>query len=120
MQKDSSIGFRKLIVWQKADELAFKIYVVTKNFPKDELFALTSQMRRAALSVPANIVEGYARNSRKEKLQFCAIARASLTELEYYIEFAFRLNYCNEDSYTALVKSREEVGRILNGFIKAL
>ena len=72
-----------LIVFQKADELAFKIYKITVSFPKTEAFGLTSQLRRAALSVPTNIVEGYARKSKKELAQFINIALGSLAETEY-------------------------------------
>ncbi len=86
-------SYRRLIVWQKADELAFQVYLVTKKFPREEMFGLISQMRRAAFSVPANIVEGYARSSRKGKVQFYNIARGSLTELEYYLDFSLRLKY---------------------------
>jgi len=73
----------KLIVFKKADELAFEIYNLTKLFPKDEIFGLTSQLRPAALSIPANIVEGYARRSEKELLHFINIALGSLAETEY-------------------------------------
>ena len=119
MQQENQNSYRKLIVWQKADELAFQIYLATKNFPKDEMFGLTSQIRRAAFSVPANIVEGYARSSKKEKIQFYSIARGSLTELEYYIDFSLRLEYLSKDQHMKLVNLRMEVGRLLNGFIQS-
>lgn len=118
-QETSDKGYRRLVVWQKADELAFQVYNVTKDFPKEELFGLVSQIRRAAFSVPANIVEGYARSSKKEKNQFYIIARGSLTELEYFIDFSFRLKYLLEENYVKLVNLRDEVGRLLNGFIKS-
>lgn len=118
-KENNTIGYRKLMVWQKADELAFKIYLNTKNFPKDEIFGLTSQMRRASLSVPANIVEGYARFSKKEKRQFYNIAHGSLSELEYYIDFTLRLGYLSKENHSTLTYLREEVGRLLNGFIKS-
>lgn len=111
-------GYRKLLVWQRADELAVKVYLVTKKFPREEIFGLTSQMRRAAFSVPANIVEGYSRNSKREKMQFYSIARSSLTELEYYIDFALRLDYLSKDDFALLRNLRDEVGRLLNGFMK--
>ncbi len=110
MQQDTSDnqkGYRRLIVWQKADELAFQVYIITKKFPKEELFSLVSQMRRAALSVPAN------------KVQFYNIAKGSLTEIEYYLDFSLRLGYLNENLYDLLVELRNEVGRLLNGFIKS-
>jgi len=112
-------SYRRLIVWQKADELAFQVYLVTRNFPKEELFGLVSQMRRAAFSVPANIVEGYARSFKKEKSQFYNIARGSLAEIEYYIDFSLRLGYLNKNQYEALTNLRNETGRLLNGFIKS-
>ncbi|HEY4510867.1 MAG TPA: four helix bundle protein [Candidatus Paceibacterota bacterium] len=120
MEQENQKGYRKLIVWQKADELAFQIYLVTKNFPRDEIFGLTSQMRRAAVSVSANITEGYARSSRKEKMQFYNIARGSLTEVEYYIDFSFRLGYVTKENYPNLVKLRDETGRLLHGFIQSV
>lgn len=84
MQRENQKGYRKLIVWQKTDELVFQIYLTTKEFPREEIFGLVSQMRRATFSVPANIVEGYTRFSTKEKIQFYNIAEGSLTKLEYY------------------------------------
>ena len=118
--KASQNGYRNLVVWQKADKLAFEVYLATKSFPKEEIFGLTSQMRRSAVSVPANIVEGYARLSRKEKSHFYYIAHGSLTELEYYIDFSYKLNYMSENQYKGLVNTRDEVGRLLNGLIKSI
>ena len=120
MQKENQKGYKRLIVWQRADELAFRIYLATKRFPKEEMFGLISQMRRAALSVPANIVEGYSRTSKKEKVQFYNIAKGSLTELEYYLDFSRKLNYLNNNQYYLLIELRSEVGRLLNGFINSV
>lgn len=120
MQQDNQRSYRRLVVWQKADELAFQIYLITKNFPKEEIFGLTSQMRRAAFSVPANIVEGYARSFNKEKIQFYMIARGSLTELEYSIDFSLRLKYLSDEQHLKLTSLRNEVGRLLNGFINSI
>ncbi|MFA4937364.1 MAG: four helix bundle protein [Patescibacteria group bacterium] len=120
MEQDNQKSYRRLIVWQKADELAFQIYLIAKNFPKEEMFGLISQMRRAAFSVPANIVEGYARSSKKEKIQFYTIARGSLTELEYFIDFSLRLKYLSDEQHLKLVNLRNEVGRLLNGFINSI
>lgn len=113
-------GYRNLIVWQKADELAFQVYLITNKFPKQEMFSLTSQIRRCSLSVPANIVEGYARSTSKDKTHFCVMSRGSLTELEYYLDFALRLNYITQDEHLKLTTIRDEVGRLLNGYIKSL
>ena len=119
-EQQNQNSYRKLIVWQKADELAFQEYLITRNFPKDELFGLISQMRRSAFSVPANIIEGYARSSKKEKMQFYNIARGSLTELEYYVDFSLRLAYISKDQHKKLADLRNEVGRLLNGFMKSI
>ena len=118
-QETRGYGYRNLIVWQKADELAFQVYLVTKNFPKSEIFTLVPQIRRAVISVPANIVEGYARSSKKEKRQFYLIARGSLTEVEYYLDFSLRLKYLSEKEYLTLTGLRNEVGRLLNGLINS-
>ncbi len=107
------------MVWQKAHQLVLLVYSSTKSFPKEEVFGLTSQMRRCAVSVPANIVEGYGRKSDKEKLNFFNIAKGSLTELEYYIELTLELGYINEKSFNDLVQLRSDVGRLLNGFSKS-
>lgn len=118
-ETSNQVGYKKLIVWNKAHELAVKTYKVTDNFPRNEIFGLVSQMRRSAVSVPANIVEGYSRKSVKEKLNFYNIARASLSELEYYIDLSFELNYFDKKNYDQLLNARAEVGRLLNGFINS-
>lgn len=110
-------GYRKLIVWQKADELAYSVYRSSKEFPKEEMYGITSQIRRAVLSVPLNIVEGYARNNKKEFRNFLRIALGSLTETEYLLSFCSRLGYYKESDFKALEKQREEVGRMLWAFI---
>lgn len=112
-------GYRRLIVWQKSHALVLKIYKITKLFPKDELFGLVNQMRRCAISIPANIVEGYSRKSSKEKLNFYNIARGSLSELEYFIDLSFELNYTDKNIFYDLLTARAEVGKSLNGFIKS-
>jgi four helix bundle protein len=113
-------GYTKLKVFQKSDELVILIYKITKAFPKEELFGLVSQMRRAAISVVANIVEGYGRRNLKEKIQFYYMARGSLTELEYFIELSFKLGYLEKDQYLESKILREDVGKLLNGFIRSL
>lgn len=114
-QGNNTIAYRKLIAWQKADELAFQIYQATKNFPPEEKFGLVSQMRRASLSVAANIAEGYTRKSKKDKVHFYNIAQGSLTEIEYYLDFSRRLGYLPEDKYQELIRLRSEAGRLLVG-----
>ena len=113
-------GYRRLIVWQKADELAYEIYLATKTFPKEEVYGITSQLRRAALSVPTNLAEGFARQGKKEFKQFSNIALGSLTEVEYLLDFALKLEYLNKENHQRLTHIREEAGRLLWGFQKSL
>lgn len=115
MENENKIAYRKLIVWQKADELAFQIYQATKYFPSEEKFGLVSQMRRSAVSVAANIAEGYTRNSKRDKVHFYNIAIGSLTEIEYYLDFSKRLGYLPENKHQELIKLRSEIGRLLAG-----
>lgn len=107
-------GYRKLIAWQKSDELARTVYNITNQFPKKH-FYLISQMQRAALSVPANIVEGYSRKTGKEKRRFYEIALSSLTELEYYIDFCYQIGLISGSSYRSLVEGQTESAKILVG-----
>lgn len=113
-------GFRNLIAWQKAYAFALEIYKATKGFPKDELYGLTSQIRRAAVSISANIAEGYERQHRKEYIQFLTIAKGSLGEVETYLMFARNLGYIRENEYAMLEEMRRETGRLLRGLIKSL
>ncbi len=80
-------GYKKLFVWQKADELAYQVYLASKKFPRDEIYGITSQLRRAVLSVPTNLVEGSGRQGSGERKQFINIALGSLTEVEYLLSF---------------------------------
>ena len=95
-------GYKKLIVWQKADELAYQVYLETKKFPTDEIYGLTSQLRRTVISIPTNIVEGTGRQGRRELKQFVSIALGSLAEVEYLLEFCSRLRYIKEKAYNKL------------------
>ncbi len=113
-------GYRRLVIWEKSDDLAFQVYKATVSFPKSELYGITSQIRRAALSVPTNIVEGYARNSKKEFGRFIAIALGSLAELKYLVSFANRLDYLSKAQYEVLINLAEEVNRILWKFYQSL
>jgi len=110
----------KLMVWQKSHELTLKIYEITKNFPKEELFGLTSQIRRAAASVPSNIVEGKARGSNKEYKRFLLVARGSLEETKYQLLLAKDLKYIDEQKYEEILNLSKDVGRLLAGLIKTL
>ena len=112
-------SFKELIVWQKSHEMVLEIYKITKNFPKDELFVLISQIRRAAISVPANIVEGHRRKTLKDSINFYYIANASLEELRYHILLSKDLGYINETKFQQLEILMDEVSKILNGWIKS-
>ncbi|NLK22325.1 MAG: four helix bundle protein [Epulopiscium sp.] len=107
----------KLVVLQKSHQLVLEIYSITKNFPKDELFGLTSQIRRAAVSVPSNIIEGKARGSSKEFKRFLLVARGSLEEVKYKLLLSKDLRYISENKYKEVLVLAKEVGRLLNGLI---
>lgn len=113
-------GYKKLKVWQEAHKLVLLIYRITKKFPKEELFSLTNQIRRAAVSIPANIVEGYARASKKEFMQFLSIARGSLAEVEYYLELAKDLDYVTDEEWKQLFELHHFTGALLSGLMKSL
>ena len=112
--------YMDLICWQKAMDLVTEIYRLTKQLPKEEVFGLASQLRRAAVSVPGYIAEGQGISSRKEFLYFLGNAKSSLSEVETQILIARNLGYiCDEDS-NALLNLSAEVGRILNGLLASL
>ena len=113
-------GYRQLKVWQKAHRLVLEIYKITKILPKHELFGITSQIRRASASVPANIAEGYTRQHLKEYCQALNVAKASHAEVEYYLELSYDLNYISNEKYKELMEKHKEVGRLLYGLIKSL
>lgn len=112
--------FKKLIVWQKAYKFSLEIYTITKKFPKDEQFGLTSQIRRSSISIFANIAEGYERNFRKEYIHFLTISRGSLGEVESYLLFANDLAYITKDEFNKLEEQRQEIARLLKGLISSL
>ena len=113
-------NFRKLIAWQKADDLAVKIYEVTGRFPADERFGVISQVRRASVSVAANIAEGCGRETVVDFRRFLHQARGSLYEVEYYIHLSGRLGYPYSAEQEALASLCSEVAKILQGFINSL
>jgi four helix bundle protein len=112
--------YTKIKAWEKADDLTVSIYEVTKSFPKEEIYALTSQIRRAAYSVPANIAEGSARESMKDYLHFLYIARGSLVEMRCFVHLAGRLEYIAPDKRDELLSQADEALRTLAGLIKAV
>ncbi len=113
-------GYKKLIVWQKADDLAYQVYMATKIFPKEGIYGITSQLRRAALSIPTNVVEGYGRQGRKELKQFVNIALGSLAEVEYLLGFSLRLKYLTIEEHKKVQDLRQQVGNLLWKFYKSL
>jgi four helix bundle protein len=111
---------RDLIVWQKAMDLVEAVYSATSSFPREETYGLTSQIRRAVVSVPANIAEGQGRRLTKEYLYFLANARGSLLELDTHLEIGLRLRYLSQDKYSALRSQLQEVTKILNGLMRSV
>jgi four helix bundle protein len=103
--------YTKIKAWQLADDLTVDIYKATKSFPKDEVYALTNQLRRAAYSVPSNIVEGSSRSSKKDYLHFLYIARGSLSETRYFVHLSQRLGYLTKEYAQVLASQAEEVSR---------
>jgi four helix bundle protein len=114
------MNHRDLAVWQKSMALAVSVHALTKQMPKDEMFGLTSQMRRAAVSVPSNTAEGAARHTTKEFLAFLYIARGSLAELETQLRLTRAIGYLPDDLVSPALASTDEVGRLLTSVIAGL
>ncbi len=110
--------FTDLRVWQEGHSLVLEIYTASKTFPKDELFGLTSQIRRAAVSVTSNIAEGFVRQTKNDKINFYTTSLASLSELRSQLLIARDLEYISRDSFTALEKKAETVSQMLTGLIR--
>ena len=106
-------GFRKLIVWQRAHQLALLVYKATEKFPKSEIYGLTSQLRRAAVSVAANIAEGYGYGRKGQTGRFLDIAQGSLSEVEYYLILSLDLCYINQEEYDKGESLRTETGFLM-------
>ena len=113
-------NFKKLDVWFKSHQLTLEIYKVTQNFPDDERFGLTSQIRRASASIPTNLAEGCGRDSDAELKRFCHIAMGSANEVEYQLILARDLGYIETADYQALCDKVIEVKRMLTGYIKSI
>jgi four helix bundle protein len=112
--------YTKIEAWKLADDLTVAIYEQTRGFPRDEIYALTSQLRRAAYSVPSNIVEGSSRGSQRDYLHFLHIARGSLSETQYFIHLARRLSYLSETEADKLCLQTKRVFACLHGLIKSV
>ncbi len=112
--------FRNIKAWQYADDLAVLVYSKTESFPKEELYGITSQLRRAVVSVPTNIAEGTNREHRKEYLNFLYIAKGSLGEIEYLLYLSERLGYLNVENYRKLEEIRKKTAKTLHGLISSV
>jgi four helix bundle protein len=109
--------FQDLIVWQKAHKFVLATYKITSTFPQSEIYGLTSQLRRAAVSIPANIVEGFKKAGKADKSRFLNIAQASLEESRYYLLLAQDLEYCN---CSQMLKQLEEVSKLLDAYNRTI
>ena len=109
--------FRDLVVWQKAHECVLALYRLTSRFPKEEIYGLTSQMRRAAVSIPANIAEGFVKRGRRDKVRFMNIAEGSIEESRYYLILAQDLGYAQTED---LLRGLDSVSRLLTGYARAI
>ena len=113
-------GYRDLLAWQRAYELSLRIYKSTASWPREEQYGLTSQIRRATVSVAANIAEGYDRSSRNEYIHFLSIARGSLAEVETFILLARDLGYMPPDDAMALIELQNEAAKLLRGLARSV
>ena len=116
----ASISFKDILAWQKAHEFVIKVYKTTKTFPEWERYGLCSQFQRAAVSIPANIAEGYKRLGTADKLHFMNIAQGSLEECRYYVLLTKDIGYINHHTHDALNADIEEVSKLLNGYCKGI
>ena len=105
--------WRNLDVWKNADDLAHRVYQATRRFPKEEIYGITSQLRRSAISIPTNIVEGYSRHGDKELRRFISIGLGSLGETKYLLSFSWKLGYLKDSEYTELSEAADNLGRKL-------
>ena len=117
MERKKAKTFKDLIVWQKAHEFVMSVYQATNNFPREEIYGLTSQFRRAAVSIPANIAEGFSKTGKRDKHRFMNIAQGSLEECRYYLVLTQDLGYLETDGWTSKL---EEVSNLLNAYTKTI
>jgi len=119
MENNKIKSFTDLNTWKEAHRLALMVYKVTKEFPKEELFGLVMQLRRAVVSVTSNIAEGFSRNSYKEKLQFYSMALGSITEVQNQILIAKDINYISQEKFNETNEQIIVANKLLNGLIKS-
>jgi four helix bundle protein len=113
-------SYKDLIVYQKGYKLSLEIYQITKNYPKEEIYGLVSQMRRSAVSIPCNISEGYRRGHRKEYIQFLYMAQGSCGELETLMSLSYDLGMLDRNTFERLYPLQEEISKLLRGLISSL
>lgn len=113
-------NFRELEIWKESKDLSIRVYKITRDFPKQEVYGITSQICRASVSIPSNIAEGAGRNSNKDFSRFINIALGSAFELETQLIIAFELNYIEETAFEDLIKKLQVIQRKLSGFNKYL
>jgi four helix bundle protein len=111
--------FKDIKVWEKAHGLVLMVYRITAKFPEEEKYCLSSQLRRASISIPSNIVEGFRRNTKKDRNHFYVIANGSLEEVKYQLLLAKDLRYITDLNYEELVFQTDEVGKMLSAWIKS-
>lgn len=112
--------YKDLIAWQKAYSLCLETYALTKRFPNEEKYGLVSQLNRCAVSIPSNIAEGYTRKSTADYIRFLYMSYSSLAELETQLLLSKDLNFINKENFKTIIKSQNEVQRIMMGLIKSL
>jgi four helix bundle protein len=113
-------NYKELVVWQKSVDLVTQIYSYTKQFPKEEIYSFTSQIRRSSISIPSNIAEGHSRRSQADYIQFLKIARGSSAELETQLIISKNLNYLSSTEFNNLNQKSEEISKMLNALITRL
>jgi four helix bundle protein len=112
--------YRELLIWQKSMALVTEVYSLTNKFPKEEIYGLSSQLRRCAISIPSNIAEGFGRDGLKDYLKFLNIAYASLFELQTQLEISFNLSFTNQIEFQEIYNNSKEIERMLSSFIRKI
>lgn len=120
MTQSTAFTYKDLDVWKRAVSLAIRVYQVTRTFPAEEKYGLCAQIQRAAISIPANVAEGWGRGSRKEYVQFLTVARGSLMELETHLFIAEGLEYITDEQLGALQRETADIGMMLNRLMQSL
>ncbi|MDD2822452.1 MAG: four helix bundle protein [Candidatus Daviesbacteria bacterium] len=119
MENNKIKSFTDLIAWQESHQLVLIIYKMLKTFPKEEVFALTDQMRRCSISISSNIAEGFSRQGKKEKMQFYYMAKGSLTELQNQLLVSRDVGYISKEKFTEIADQTVLVHKLLNGLLKS-